>query len=367
MPETHTQSQVELAGQLTFTEVATLWAELGHRVSTVTPGQRLDFDMSKVEAVDGGSMALLVQLRADLHRRGATSEFVGAAAPVQEIIHLYRGDVRVGALERPPARGMLEQIGAAVLAMADEAKQVLAFFGQSLLAIFGAIRRPSTANWKELAPTMERMGADAVPIVALINFLVGFVMAYQGAIQLKQFGANIYVADLVGLSICRELGPLMTAIIICGRSGAAFAAEIGTMKVSEEIDALRTMGFDPLRFLVLPRTLALMLVVPLLTLLGDAFGVLGGLAVGVMSLDLTVLGYFTETQQALDLWDVFSGVIKSVVFAGVVALIACQQGLATSGGALGVGKRTTSSVVTILFTLILVDAGFSVLFHALDL
>src|SRR3954454_9265144 len=136
---------------------------------------------------------------------------------------------------------------------------------------------------------MERCGADAVPIVLLINFLVGFVMAFQGAVQLKQFGANIFVADLVGLSICRELGPLMTAIILCGRSGAAFAAEIGSMKVSEEIDALRTMGFGPMRFLVLPRAIGLILVLPLLTLLGDAVGILGGLMVGLVSLDLTVI------------------------------------------------------------------------------
>jgi phospholipid/cholesterol/gamma-HCH transport system permease protein len=189
------------------------------------------------------------------------------------------------------------------------------------------------------------------------------VMAFQGAIQLKQFGANIFVADLVGLSVVRELGPLMTAIIVCGRSGAAFAAELGTMKVSEEIDALRTMGFGPIRYLVLPRALALMLVMPLLTLLADMVAMGGGLAVGVLSLDLTVGSYLTETQSALTLWDVFSGCLKSVVFALAIALISCQQGFATTGGAEGVGRRTTSSVVSILFSLILIDAAFTVFFY----
>src|SRR4029078_7307479 len=195
-----------------------------------------------------------------------------------------------------------EQVGEGTLAFFASIKQIFGFFGDMLLALVGLLRKPRTANWGEPPHIMERTGADAVPIVILINFLVGFVMAFQGSVQLKQFGANIYVADLVGLSVCRELGPLMTAIILCGRSGAAFAAEIGTMKVSEEIDALRTMGFGPMRFLVLPRTIALMLVLPLLTLLCDGVGVLGGLVVGITSLDLTVVGYLHETQKALDLW-----------------------------------------------------------------
>ncbi len=360
-------SALHIEGQLTFAEAGFLWADLLQNVGEVDKGQRIDFDMSKVERVDGGSMALLVQLRADLHRRGASAEFVGADDQVQEIIHLYRGDVLVGARKKRRAQGMIEQIGASTVALFGEFKQVFGFFGQALVATVGVIAKPRTANWKDVTPTMERTGADAVPIVVLINFLVGFVMAFQGAVQLKQFGANIFVADLVGLSICRELGPLMTAIILCGRSGAAFAAEIGSMKVSEEIDALRTMGFGPMRFLVLPRTLALVLVLPLLTLLGDAVGVLGGLVVGILSLDLTVVGYLNETQKALSMWDIYSGMIKSVVFAMVIALISCQQGLATTGGAAGVGKRTTSSVVSILFALILVDAGFTIFFYAFNL
>ncbi len=358
---------LELAGVLTFAETGQLWSDLSQNLAGVGEGQRVDFDMSKVKQVDGGSMALLVQLRADLHRRGAKAEFVGAADQIQEIIHLYRGDVRVGRRAKRRARSMLEQVGTSTLNILGEFQQVFGFFGQAMLAMVGVIARPGTANWKDVTPTMEKTGADAVPIVVLINFLVGFVMAFQGAVQLKQFGANIFVADLVGLSVCRELGPLMTAIILCGRSGAAFAAEIGSMKVSEEIDALRTMGFGPMRYLVLPRTIALMLVLPLLTLIGDAVGILGGLTVGVTTLDLTVVGYLTETQKALDAWDIFSGMIKAVFFALVIALISCQQGLSTSGGAEGVGKRTTSSVVSILFALILVDAGFTIFFHAFDL
>jgi phospholipid/cholesterol/gamma-HCH transport system permease protein len=192
-------------------------------------------------------------------------------------------------------------------------------------------------------------------------------MAYQSALQLRQFGASIYVADLVGVSMTRELGPLMTAIILCGRTGAAFSAELGTMKVSEEVDALRTLGFLPLPYLVMPRILGLMAVAPLLTLLADAIGITGGLVVGSTMLDITPRAYWVETLSAVKPWDIWSGSLKSVVFAGAIALIACQQGLATSGGAEGVGRRTTSAVVSILFMLILLDAVFTVLFGALGL
>ncbi|MCE9573820.1 MAG: ABC transporter permease, partial [Deltaproteobacteria bacterium] len=259
------------------------------------------------------------------------------------------------------------QVGRGTLEVIAELKGVLAFVGAVVRAVLGILHEPKTANWREVPPTMERMGADALPIVLVINLLVGFVLAYQGAAQLKQFGADIYVADLVGKSITREMGPLMTAIILCGRSGAAFAAELGSMKVSEEIDALRTMGFGPVRYLVLPRIVALMLVLPMLTLIGEAVAMLGGMIVGVTSLSLTAQAYLDELQKSLNLWDVFSGLVKSVVFGFVIALIACQQGFAATGGAEGVGRRTTKAVVAILFALILVDAGFTIFFHAYDL
>ncbi len=353
-------------GRLAFLEASALWAE-AKKVLGAPPARDIDFDMSGVESVDGGTMALLVHLRNAVEARGGRSEFVGASPHIQEIIHLYRGDVHVRPRKKKKPESTLGHIGRATLEIVREAQLVFAFLGQMLISAGSTLRAPRTANWREVLPTMERTGADAVPIVVLINFLVGFVMAFQGAVQLKQFGANIFVADLVGLSVTRELGPLMTAIIVCGRSGAAFAAELGSMKVGEEVDALQTMGFGPMRYLVLPRALSLMVVVPILTLIADLVGIVGGLVVGLVSLDLTVIGYISETRKAVSLWDVYSGVIKSLFFALAIALIACQQGLATTGGAEGVGRRTTSSVVTILFTLILIDAGFTLFFYAFHL
>jgi phospholipid/cholesterol/gamma-HCH transport system permease protein len=360
---------VRIRGRLEFSAAASLWDEATKILvsRSALPGSRLDFDLTGVTVVDGGAMALLVHLRNRLEEKGVHSEFVGAGPHVQEIVHLYEGDVHLPPRKKRKAQSALAQIGEGTVGILQEAMLVFAFFGQMLISAGRIIRSPRTANWKDVTPTMERAGADAVPIVVLINFLIGFVMAFQGAVQLKQFGADIFVADLVGLSITRELGPLMTAIIVCGRSGAAFAAELGSMKVAEEIDALRTMGFGPMRFLVLPRALALVLVLPVLTLIADFVGILGGLVVGLLSLNLSVAGYVTETVKAVHVWDVFSGVLKSGVFALAIVLVACQQGLATTGGAEGVGRRTTSSVVTTLFALILLDAGFTILFHAFHL
>ena len=361
------EGEIRIRGTLRLAEAAPLWTELRRLETGAARGQTLNFEMSAVQRIDGGAMALLASLRAELHRRGVGSEFLAAGERVQQLIHLYGGDNVVKRLRRRRARGTLDQLGTATLSISRELQQVFAFLGQMAVSGAGLLRSPRSANWRELLPTMERAGADAVPIVLVINFLVGLAMAFQAAAQLKRFGANILVADLIAISICRELGPLMTAIVVCGRSGAAFAAELGFMKVNEEIDALRTMGFGPMRYLVLPRVFALIIVVPLLSVLGDAAGVLGGLLVGLTNLDLTVRGYLNETGRVLTLWDVSSGIVKSAVFAFAVALVACQQGLATTGGAEGVGRRTTSTVVITMFTLILIDAVLTIFFRVAGL
>jgi phospholipid/cholesterol/gamma-HCH transport system permease protein len=359
--------RLSFRGDLTLANAEALWSDIGRHTSPVQAGASLDFDMAHTEVVDGGALALLVQARDELRLRGVRCEFVGAPARVGELIHLYRGDADPSPRRKRRPERTLEQIGRATIAVLTEATAVLGFLGTSVLSFLGLLREPRTANWAAVIPIMERAGADAVPIVVLINFLVGFVMGFQGAVQLKQFGANIFVADLVGLSVVRELGPLMTAIIVCGRSGASFAAELGTMRVSEEIDALQTLGFGPIRYLVLPRVLALMLVMPFLTLFADVVGMLGGLTVGLVSLNLTITGYFIETKKAVTFWDIGSGLLKSVVFAVAIGVISCQQGFATTGGAEGVGRRTTASVVSILFALILIDAGFTVFFYVFRL
>ena len=360
------KTMLRLYGRFLLRDGAEIWKQMQAHTTGISRGGSISIDMSAVELVDGGAMALLVHTRTDLVQRGVSCEFVEAEPHVQDIIHLYRGDVRVGRKRRRRPQGTLDQIGVATRAFLLEFKLAFAFLGQGIVSMSGIFRNPRSANWREIFPTAERSGADAVPIVLLINFLVGLVMAFQSAPQLQRFGANIFVADLIGISMTRELGPLMTAIVVCGRSGAAFAAELGSMKVNEEIDALRTMGFGPMRYLVLPRTAALMLVMPMLTLLADALGILGGLCVGVFSLDLTAISYFIQLQKAVKAWDLYSGMIKAMAFGLAIAMIACQQGLATTGGAEGVGRRTTAAVVSTLFTLIIIDAIFTMFFRAIQ-
>jgi phospholipid/cholesterol/gamma-HCH transport system permease protein len=355
------RSALRFAGELRFRSCFGAWEEVRRLLSP--PAAHLDFDVSQVDGLDGGATALLLELRAEAAAAGSAAEIVGASGRVHSMLELYGAHPKRPSIQAPPAQiGILDQIGRETLTLLNE-NNALDFVGDVVLAGSQAIRAPRRMNWADVPRLMERAGADGIPIVLMINFLVGLVTAFQAALQLKQFGANIFVADLVGLSVTRELAPLMTAIIIAGRSGAAFSAELGTMRVSEEIDALRTLGLDPYHFLVFPRVLALTLVAPLLTMLADVIGIAGGLLVAMFSLDLTFQAYVTQSEKALDLWDIFSGILKSGVFGLNIALIACQRGLATQGGAEGVGRSTTSAVVTSLFAIVVTDAVFTVIFH----
>jgi phospholipid/cholesterol/gamma-HCH transport system permease protein len=323
-------------------------------------------DLAATDKADGACLALIVHLGVALKKRRTRLELVGIRPELQALVDLYqRAKVRGRSNRRP--HGAVEQIGDAAANALETTRAALGFFGELILTVWTSIRHRRGVNFRDMTLTMERSGADALPIVLLINFLVGFVMAYQSAPQLREFGANILVADLVGLAMVRELGPLMTSIIICGRSGAAFAAELGTMKVSEEVDALRTFGFSAMGYLVLPRVLGLVLVAPLLTLAADFVGIFGGLLVGLIELDLTSDGFLTEITRVVKVRDVASGLAKSVIFGFAIGLIACERGLSTRGGAAEVGRRTTSAVVIILFSLIILDALFTVILKAFSL
>lgn len=363
--DTESATTLRLAGNVTLENARELWEQT--RVDAQNAKGKVTIDLTGVERLDGGALALLVHLKSELEARGVAAELVASDGTMRDLVHLYHGDSPLERRRRRRPEGTLSQIGRSTLGVILELKRVLSFVGELTREVGGLVKAPTTANWKALMPTMERTGADAVPIVVLIIFLIGFVTAFQAAAQLKQFGANIFAADLVGLAITRELGPLMTAIIVSGRSGAAFAAELGTMRVSEEVDALSVLGLGPLRYLVVPRVLGLMLVMPLLTLLADVVGAAGGLVVGITSLDLSVVAYLHRTSSAVHIWDVCSGLLKSMVFGLAIGLIGCQQGLATSGGAEGVGRATTAAVVTTLFSLILIDAAFTVAFYVFGL
>jgi len=262
---------------------------------------------------------------------------------------------------------MLEASGNLTIIFLSDIRSYIEFTGNLFIKLFVSIFSPRKIRWEDFPVQFMNSGVSAVPIVFLITMLLGLISGYQGAIQLQQFGADMYIADLVGVSITRELSPLMVAIIVAGRSGSAFAAEIGTMKVSEEIDALKTLGFDQYFFLILPRVIAVTLAIPLLTLIGDAAGVFGGGIAAISSLDITISGYVNQLGHALTYSHIFTGLSKSIVFGFFIAAIGCHQGMKAKGGAGSVGRLTTTSVVTSIFAIIIIDSVFTFIFQTLGI
>ncbi|HCS76693.1 MAG TPA: hypothetical protein DIW05_02890 [Syntrophaceae bacterium] len=225
------------------------------------------------------------------------------------------------------------------------------------------MRHPRSLRGKDVLFYVQRAGVDGLPIVAMIGALMGLIMAFMSYLQFKQFGANIYVPALVSFAMIKELGPIMTAILVAGRSGSAFAAEIGTMVVNEEVDALQTMGFDPIRFLAVPKVLACVIVVPILTIYADLAGILGGMTIGLTTLDLTVKTYITQSIKTIQVFDVVTSLIKAAVFAGLISTIGCQRGFQVRAGAQDVGKFTTSAVVAAIFLIVVADSIFAVMLY----
>jgi phospholipid/cholesterol/gamma-HCH transport system permease protein len=262
-------------------------------------------------------------------------------------------------------RGMVEKVGEATVVAAREAVQLVDFLGLTVVTLLRALRNPGRLRVAAIVTHMERVGLDALPIVGLLSFLIGVVLAYQGADQLRRFGAELFVVNLLGIGVLREIGILMTAIIIAGRSGSAFTAQIGAMKVNQEVDALRTLGLDPMELLVLPRVLALMITLPLLGFYADVVGLMGGALMSYATLGVTLGQFLRQLQLAVDEGTLLVGLSKAPVFAFVIAMVGCYQGLKVTGSAESVGRLTTTSVVESIFLVIVIDAFFSVLFSFL--
>lgn len=329
------------------------------------PLKNLVIDLQGVDYMDSAGAAVLIEVHRKCLERRNTLRLVNASATTQGLLDLVdfehcKDSCHIG--ERPQP-GLLTQIGDAVVDLYGNSLDMINFVGEGVWAFWRDLSAPQKIKWEPFTRLIERSGVDAVPIVVMLSFLMGAILAFQAAIQLRKFGANIFVADLVSVSICLEMGPLLTALIVAGRSGAAFAANIGTMQVTEEIDALRVMGLDPLRYLVVPRIIAVAIALPLLTIFADVMGILGGCVVSAASLDLTPMTYFNQIRGVLEISDVVKGLTKAFVFGVEIALIGCMRGFQVRGGAEGVGVATTSSVVTSIFVLTVTDAIFAMLFY----
>jgi len=353
---------LHVQGKMDASNAATMIETFSDLVKDRQP-RSLTVDLQKVTYLDDFGALVLVETRKMMSNgkdHFCLQNVNDEASKVLSILNfdsLEKGDTLKK--KRPPA--MLIRLGEATIRHASDLKFLLSFMGSVCLSLLHVCLHPKSLRKDDTFLCMQKTGVDALPIVGLISFLLGLIMAFMSSVQLRQFGADIYVASLVSLSMTRELGPIMTAIIVSGRSGSAFAAEIGTMKISEEVDALFTMGFDPTRFLVVPKIIASVIVVPLLTLFSDVFAIIGGLVVGILTLDLTANAYITQTIKTLTLFDVFLGVFKSGVFAILIAWIGCLRGFQVKGGASSVGQATTSAVVSSIFLIILFNSVFSVI------
>ena len=353
-----------LSGRLDATTIRGVWAQ-GRDAIHAAAGRRIVVDASKVDYCDGAGIALLVDF---IRQRKAGDVQVAHLAPAFESL-LQQFDVRE--IERdqdPPAprRPAIEEVGVIVAGMGNDLREQVVFVGEAAAALARAIAHPATIRWKDVWRICERVGADALPIVALISFLLGVILAFQSAVPMRRFGAEIFVADLIGLAMLRELGPLMTAILLAGRSGAAFAAELGTMTVNQEVDALTTMGLDPVRFLVTPRIIAALLMTPLLTLFADLISLLGG-AITLQTFSIPFVTFRHEVESIVDFSDFMAGFVKSFVFAILIAGIGCLRGLQTTAGASAVGDAATRAVVSGIVLLVAVDGVFAVIYYLLDI
>lgn len=281
---------------------------------------------------------------------------------------LFLSDQTVEKKEEPtPNFVFLRKLGECVLNFVDGTIDLFRFMGELTLSLGKLVTGRGQTRWRDFSLIVQQTGPEALPIITLISFLVGFIMAFVGFTQLRRFGATIYVADLVGIATVREMGIMMASIIMCGRTGAAFAATIGSMKVGEEIDALRTTGISPFDFLVTPRVLALLFMMPMLCLYADFIGVLGGMIVTSSFSDVTFIEYWRETQDAITMKHISVGLYKSLVFGVLIALTGCLRGMQCGFSSSAIGDAATSAVVTGITSIIIADAIFAVLFDALNL
>jgi phospholipid/cholesterol/gamma-HCH transport system permease protein len=353
-----------LSGQMDLKVLESLNADLEAFWADRSP-TRLTADLSGVQSMDSACAMMLLRFEESAKEAGIPFEFVHVSEQLVGIMNLLNMKaLKIDPLIREKeSEGIFYLLGAAAERQFRDFRQVMTFVGELLIALIHVVRNPLAVRWDAVFVYMRKVGVEGFPIVTLISLLIGVIMAFMSSLQLKQFGATTYVAPLVAFAMVRELGPMMTAILVAGRSGSAFSAEIGSMMINEEVDALTTMGFDPVRFLVIPKVLASVLVVPLLTVYSVFFGIVGGMMVGVLGLDLTAHGYIQQSIKSFGVFDVVSSLIKSMVFAILISGIACQRGFQVRGGADAVGEATTSAVVSAIFLIILANSVFAIILY----
>ncbi|HET9885546.1 MAG TPA: MlaE family lipid ABC transporter permease subunit [Candidatus Binatia bacterium] len=371
---TSAQTQYK-AARISFTPDGTLHCEGAWRLDYLAELERqidllpetfagpINCDARAIDTMDTGGAWLLRRTLNELQRRGCSVSLNGLSPEFATLMQtVARGWLQIERLQPSPHYGWLARMGQFACASGVNLLKALSFVGETASAFCSLLTRANQIRWRVLLYNLHVDGLNALPIIGLLSFLMGIVIAYQGSEQLKTFGANIFIVDLVGISLLREIAPLLTAILVAGRSGSAYTAQIGTMAVTEELDALRSLGISPISLLVLPRALALVIALPLLTVFANIVGVFGGMLIALSQLGVTFTEFLNRFEYAIVLRHYLVGIGKTPVFAAIIALVGCYQGFQVFGGVDSVGRRTTLSVVQAIFLVIVTDAFFSILF-----
>jgi phospholipid/cholesterol/gamma-HCH transport system permease protein len=361
-------ARVILAGEFDLPHAVTTAQEIADIEASLAGCRVVELDLAGVDDIDGAGAVQLARLLDRVEARGpGTHVLVEGNPKAARLIALYRQRRTVTPEVKPRQYAVLASVGLIAAQLLSTLTSALDFIGHNALAAGQALTERRSVDWRSLPHLVQQIGAGGLPVASGANLLVGLIVGFLGVSQLGRFGATAYVPELVVVAHFRELGPLITAIVVAGRSGAGLASEIATMKVSEEIDALRAMGFDPVRWLVVPRCVALVIAVPVLTWVGDVLALLGGLVATISLTDMSTRAYLTATANAITATSLLQGLVKTPFLAMAIGLIACGQGLATAGGAAEVGARTTTAVVLSIFGVIVISSLFTLLFALMGL
>lgn len=331
----------------------------------------IQWDVAGVEKIDSAGIMLYIHYHDLLKSQHCSIELTGARPEYENLYRLLRSHVTQQAVAKPRLLSRLlrpfTNIGQSASNFWQDIKDFLAFIGENAAALLTSVQHPSSIRYASIVKNIEEAGVRALPIISLTSCLIGVVITYQGALQLQKFGANIFIVDMIGISVTRELAPLITAIVVAGRTGSSYTAQLGAMTITEEISAMRTMGFEPHRFLVLPRIIALMIAMPLLILFADIIGIAGGMIVSNIHLNISYSEFIHRLQSVLDIKHVWIGLSKGPFFAWLIAVTGCFRGFQVSRNTESLGRYTTISVVNAIFLVIACDALFSIIFTELDI
>jgi phospholipid/cholesterol/gamma-HCH transport system permease protein len=357
----------KIAGRLSSKTAGEVWRKVTETLRREEKLHELILNVSGLDYCDMTGIGFICDLKTSAESGKASFRIEGLRTDHQKLLDLVSRRAGKPSASKPPVRhGFIEDLGRTVVRFWEDLSGQIGFVGEVVSEMFKALLNPGSVRWKDVWVFIEKGGANAMVLIIMAGFLIGVIMAFQSALPLKQMGSDVFVANVVAFAVLRELGPLITAIILAGRTGSAIAAEIGTMKINEEVNALTTMGLEPVRFLVVSRMIGILFLTPLLTVLSDFFGMLGGMII-FQSFGYSATTYLNQVTSTVDLNDVLGGIFKSIPFALAVGGIGCLRGLQTKTGASAVGESTTSSVVTGMVMIIILDGLISAIYYALGI